>query len=126
MAGATIKGDAELRRKLAKLKDFSFLAPVVEAQAGEVMKVAQTYPPPRAGSTYIRTGTLRHGWNVESSDLKATIGNAVSYGPWVQSAEQQTWFHAETGWKTDAQIAEEKRESVLDAIKKAVDRHLGS
>ena len=39
-----IKGDAELRRKLAKLKDFSNLVPGLEAAAGHVKGKISKYP----------------------------------------------------------------------------------
>lgn len=35
------------------------------------------------------------------------VGTRVTYAPYVQSAERQQPFHADTGWKTDKQAVEE-------------------
>jgi len=38
--------------------------------------------------------------------LTREITTDVSYAPFVVSAEEQTWYHAAHGWKTDEQVAE--------------------
>ena len=53
-----------------------------------------------------------------------TLTNNASYAGLVMGPNEQTAYHAETGWKTTDQIAEEEQKTVLDTLKKAVDREL--
>ena len=127
MADAHIKisGLGPLQAKLNKLKDFSFVKHAVQTQADRVMGLMKVYPPQPPQSTYRRTDQLKHGWNVksENSGLRAIIGNAVEYGPYVQDEEMQAWMH-QGRWQTDSQIAEQERDEVIRAIKQAIDAAL--
>ena len=147
----TIRGDEELQRKLGKLKDLSFLKPVVRAGAVVVKGYMAQYPesseanrPNDKGRWYERgygpkwiradgtirgrqtSETLRKRWTTASrkGGLAQVIGNNASYARPVQDAEQQAKFHGRRGWRTDADAVEAKSAEVLKLIQKAVDREL--
>lgn len=69
---------------------------------------------------------LGRKWTVQAQNngMRVVVGNAVSYGPYVQDWAQQAKFHAARGWKTDSQVVGEERERVIkfvtDAIKEAL------
>jgi len=55
--------------------------------------------------------TARHG------SISAVVGTRATYAPYVQSAQQQQPFHADTGWVTDEQAVKRVSESgVIDDI----------
>jgi len=81
--------------------------------------IAKEYPGKRPGSTYTRTFQLANKWDYEFSALQARIYNDIPYGPYVQG-EKQTWFHAETGWKTADQISTETEESVRKQFEEVI------
>src|SRR5262245_56539893 len=63
------------------------------------------YPPPPAGSTYRRTGTLGRLWTAaqpefaaDASGFEASIGNATPYGDFVQGEHQASMHRGR--WKT--------------------------
>ena len=67
------------------------------------------YPPPPAGSTYGRTGTLGREITTEvrtmGTDIIGLIGSPTPYAPWVISTEQgsngagpQAWMHQGRWW----------------------------
>ena len=147
-----IKGDMELRLKLAKLKDLSNLVPAVHAAAVHVKGKIAHYPPSSGanvpggpgsqwyirgwGSKWMRMDGTVNGrmssedlgqkWSVYSnkSGLKQIIGNNTSYGKYVQDPNDQTDFHKRRGWKDTDTVANEEEETVLKMLKQAVDKIL--
>lgn len=79
----------------------------------------QTYPPPRAGSRYRRTGRLKRGWKVliVITEYSGSIGasNQVSYTEFVMGARQQ-WYHAETGWQKADNLVADSATQVQDQL----------
>jgi hypothetical protein len=90
-----------------------------------LLERVKQYPPKRAGQTYIRgqgtpdaSGRVRritsedlgHQWADEvvslGSEVRGTVGNNVTYGPYVQSREQQAWMH-QNRWSTIEDIIED-------------------
>ena len=67
---------------------------------------------------------LQQNWRTQRlTPLSREIFTEVSYAPWVVGAEDQTKVHAEHGWQTDEQIAQEVEEDpILDVI---IARELG-
>ena len=55
------------------------------------------YPPPPAGSTYRRTGTLGRTWQSEiratTSHVRAILANPTVYAPYVQDEDSQAMVH---------------------------------
>lgn len=89
------------------------------------------YPPQRPGARYRRTRTLGRNWSASRPTFQrvaggfiGTIGNAVPYAPWVQSAERQAWFHKSGGWRTDAQAIDEIVRPTAESEMEAAARRL--
>lgn len=62
---------------------------------------------------------------VSGGDVLGVVGNDVSYGPFVQSAEHQAWHHGLRGWKTDEQVLEEEAAWVQREFAGAIRTALG-
>lgn len=78
-----------------------------EALLGLIPDLA-SYPAQRAGSTYRRTGQLgrlwtsaKPTWASKPTGFIGTLGNATSYGPYVQGDEQSP---SNGHWKTAADV----------------------
>ena len=148
---SSITGDAELRRKLAKLQDMSQIYPALMAGGVHVEGKLKEYPPSTAanspggpGSQWYERGwgsrwqrmdgsmggrqsseTLGKKWTMQGSGGdKVIIGNNVSYGPYVQGPSEQAKALREIGWKTTDTVASEEAEVVLNMVKKEVDKIL--
>ena len=154
MANKSIRGDAELRRKLAKLKRLDGVAAAVQGGAETVLGAWKVRPPVsrrpqpfvsdkqrRGFFAKLRSGEIEvpyrrnqspqseqmsKRWAIESrkSGLAAVIGNNASYARLVRDSDEQTKYHKETGWKTDAQVIKETEAKVLKEIQKAIDKIL--
>jgi len=153
---STISGDAELKRKLAKLKDFSQLQPTLIAGGEHLKEIMMPYP---AGNQHrpqefvsdkqrryffwaLREGIIevpyrrgqspgsediQQAWNVKPEGWsRVIVGNDTTYGPLVQGAGTQTAYHQQTGWKTEDQGMKEGEAEVLNLIKKKVDQILAT
>ena len=103
-----VEGLDKTIRKLNSLGDPAIMKRAMHRSVQHIHVKIAKYPGPRAGSGYRRTGTLGRQWTtkVEQGGKVGKVGNTTPYAQWVQSAERQTWFHEETGWKTDEDIAE--------------------
>ena len=148
----TIKGDVELRRKLAKLVNPRELAPALKEASLYIKTKISTYPPSTAanvpggpGSHWYQRGwgskwmtmdgtvrgrntseTLGKSWTrrIEKEGLKFIIGNDTSYGKFVQGSDDQAKALKRIGWKTTDKVVEEEEEVVLNQLKKRVDQIL--
>ena len=142
----TIRGDAALRRKLAKLKNFKALVPAVKGAAEHVEQKIKPYPrktyrnfPPvpyyvrgkgmqvSANRNLGNSETLDKLWTVKGmkGGLQQIIGNKVSYGPRVQGPRQDALFK-EIGWKTTDEVMRDEERFVLEQIHKKVDQILAT
>ena len=143
-----IEGLEPLLRKLDNLEDLKKIKPALKAGAVHVMGAIKPYPPATianspsnptgrwyergygtrtaTGRGYKTSETLGRKWTVASRDRGFTqvVGNNVSYGPFVQSAEEQAKIHGKRGWKTDQQVIDEESDTVLDFVKDEIDRIL--
>ena len=83
------------------------------------------YPPPPAGSTYVRTYTLPTGWVVEQQKSSIYhIKNTVEYAHWVVSKKYQAWMHRGRWWTAEEVMNENRKDlnkSVLKAVKDLID-----
>lgn len=136
MATVTVRGLDKVIEKLAKVgKPGALRRPMTKAVAHLHDKIAK-YPPSstanspsngyswyeRGFGTRTRTGrawptseTLGRRWTheVSANGKEGTVGNNASYGPYVQSADQQAGFHARRGWVTDEKVAEDEADKVV-------------
>lgn len=77
---------------------------------------------------YKRSGNLGKRWTVAFRDggLTAVVGNNAPGAKWVQSAEDQSLYHKETGWKTDKQVAEQEAGAVKEILARYVRKEINS
>ena len=78
-----------------------------------------------SGKTYLTSQDLGHQWTIKVSGLTAEIGNAVTYGKYVQG-EEQVGYHKARGWKTIFQVVKEKTTEVGKMFAVVVDRLMAS
>jgi hypothetical protein len=120
----TITGMEQLYAKLGRVASHDKLEAPMKRGVYRLQAYMQDYPPAPAHSSYVRTGTLGRRWttNIDrnSDGLVGRVGNNVSYGPWVQSAQFQARFHARTGWRTDERAVEENRAEIVADFQQAV------
>lgn len=122
------RGFAKFQRSIEKLEESIRNTPyVLVGHVGDAIdqalmllqSKAAVYPPAPSGSTYRRTGTLGRLWtsgrrvvrkmDVYSAHVVGRVGNATPYVHLVQDPDEQTWYHARTGWQTTEQVAEDTR-----------------
>ena len=65
-------------------------------------------------------------WTIKERDggMTAVVGNNVSYGPFVQSAANQSPMMRKIGWKTTEKVADEEGPRVRELIAKAIRKAL--
>lgn len=149
-----IEGLEALERKLGRAVADSTINTAIKAAALHVKgKIAEypdatdanrpkTYQPGRWNTWYERgfgqkwaradgsvgsratSETLGRKWTIRTSNRSATIGNNVSYGPYVQGATRQTAAMRRIGWKTTKDVAEEESERVLRFVVREIEKAL--
>lgn len=117
------------QKVIARLSNFK-LAELLKRPFQKIMLKMQAdiakYPPPRTGSSYVRTGTLGRRWTtapIVISGLNAKVVNNTKYGPYVQSAKNQAWMHAGR-WQTDEDVMKANEKTALDLVDKAIEEYL--
>lgn len=133
--GISMPGLADLERKFEKAgRD---LRPELEQTTDRAVKYVHSsvpgYPPPPAGSTYERTGTLGRSLTTEvralGGDVVGAIGTNVVYSPWVISDEPamgagpQAWMHVGRWWTLQG-VVEKARDAVVGIYREMVQRLL--
>lgn len=74
---------------------------------------------------YPTSQALGRSWTIRvTSGLSGEVGSRVSYGPYVQGAEQAE-FHKRTGWSTIYQVAAEVAPTLTRMLTVVVNRLLG-
>jgi len=127
----SVSGIEEVERALQALRldaIRSDIADVMDEIAGD----AAAYPPPPAGSKYVRTNTLRAGWlsgqtrftASGQTQLEAVRENATPYGGYVQG-EDQAWMHVGR-WRTTEQMMDAWEDRVAQAVEAGLERVFGS
>lgn len=92
-------------------------------EGGEAFrKLMAEYPPPRPGSSYVRTGTLARGWRVNASPTMFRARNDVSYAVYVQGSYRR-WFHKDTGWRTPREVWNQRGEVVKVQLRRSLFKH---
>ena len=119
----TIRGEKELKAKLAKLSRLD-AEKAMKAMGLHLAGKMKAYPPARPESRYQRTRTLANRWDVTSKRDQATVLNRTPYSPYVQGDDTQAWFHKLTGWQTLKATAKANINEMVALLKKQVDRIL--
>jgi len=144
----------ELIRKFTKLSQFKNLTKSLKTAAGYVKNKIEQYPstgnkPPQGWASkrwtdkqrrwfwanfkkgnlklpYRRTNELRSGWRIRTAKggFSVSVSNPVKHGKYTQSPKKQTAYHAQTGWKTTTQVANEERDTVIEYIEQGIMRDL--
>jgi hypothetical protein len=100
----------------------------LDAVNGMLLRVAQVYPPAVPGSTYVRTETLRDGWEPIGPFAAGEQGvggvvNEVDYADYVMG-DRQAGVH-QGRWKTAEQIRDEQEAAAVATVEAAVQRRIG-
>lgn len=145
-----IRGLDRLVRKMDKLAQLESVKAGLKAGALHLKGAIAEYPPSseanqpsqqrwyergfgpkwrvRSGAIHSRhsSETLGRKWTVKGSNSNLTwrIGNNVSYGIYVQSAERQVWFHKKRGWKTDERVVKDESKTVNEFVAQYVRKAL--
>lgn len=124
----TIRGLQEFLAKLKRLQGSQFSVAMRDATQEAVLYVystVPTYPPPPAGSSYRRTGTLGRSITTEVKAIGTrqvgSIGTNVVYAPYVIDKERQAGMHVGRWW-TLQDVVLKARDKVIDIYIKAVRR----
>lgn len=104
------------------------LAAGLDAANDLLLRVATVYPPPLAGSTYVRTNRLRDGWEpigpfATNRQGTAGIVNGVEYADYVMG-DRQAAVHAGR-WQTAEQIARDQEGPITDLVEAALLTQIG-
>jgi len=68
---------------------------------------------------------LKEQWTVEPLGRTAVqVGNKVTYGPFVQDAQNQQWFHRMRGWQTIQTVAEQEKDRITNFLRTQIERWL--
>ena len=123
MAQIEIKGIDALFRKLDNAAAISTLRPPMQRDVYRLQAGMAKYPAARAGSSYVRTGTLGRRWTTKITEsnggLIGTVGNNTKYGPWVQSSAFQARMH-QGRWQTDADVAKKEEAAIVRDFEQAI------
>jgi hypothetical protein len=114
-----IEGIDDLLKRLDAAGDTKVLKDGMKSIGVSIATRMKIYPPQPASSSYARTGNLMKRWTskVEGDGSAVTIGNNAPYAKFVQSAEQQTWFHARTGWSTLEGTVNDRKEQIVAILR---------
>jgi hypothetical protein len=120
-----------IQRRLDTSDSGSTLRRVMNRAVLRIQAGMMEYPRQRAGSSYVRTGTLGRRWTTaietDGNDLLGKVGNNTEYGPFVQSEMYQAGVHKAI-WQTDRTVLERERPTIVgefarllgDAIRETV------
>jgi hypothetical protein len=145
MAKVEVRNLQRLMRKLNDLEKLEAIKPALQAAALHVKGVIAVYPPSSEANTpgqkrwYERGyGTRWPGggrktseilgkrWTIKARDggLTQVVGNNAKYAIYVQSKEHQMHKHGERGWKTDRDVLDSERDTIVKFLTDSVERVL--
>jgi hypothetical protein len=97
--------------------------------ATDIHMQMQTYPPARAGSTYVRRNNLRASWlkrvHEQGGAVIAEIvssGSVAPYNVWVQKHELQAAVHRGYWTNTDRMVVQRSADRVTRYFREELDR----
>lgn len=122
--------DSDVVEVLGRLASDNWLRPPMVRGLARLQGDLATYPPTRPGQRYIRgrgptnaqgqvtrltSQNLGKRWTSriteEGEGIRGEVGNNASYGPFVQSAEDQAWMH-QGRWPTDEMVANRNEDAI--------------
>ncbi len=127
MTSIKIEGVDKLIAKLGNVEGHAVLRKPMTRAVLRLQAGMAKYPAQRAGSSYVRTGTLGRRWTHRISESAAgvagKVGNNTSYGPLVQSAAYQSRIHSAL-WQTDEQVLKEQQPAIVRDFEQAISEAL--
>jgi hypothetical protein len=131
MASITITGVDELNRKLGRVTANKTLKTPMGRAMNRIQRDMMKYPPPIAGSLYVRTDALKNRWGAPNakkieqvaSGIVGHITNNLDYGPFVQSHLFQAGIHRGR-WQTDADVLDKNKSAIVGDFRKAIEKAL--
>ena len=133
----SVAGVDRLVAKLGRIDSMRPLAPAMRRAVNRLQRDMQEYPPVRPGSRYVRgrgmadaDGVVRRltseqlgkRWttkvDVSAAELVGTVGNNVSYAPFVQSRQFQVRVHRGR-WPTDASVMNRNAPAIVRDFEQA-------
>lgn len=122
--------DSEVVGILGQIAANNWMRPPMVRGLARLQHDMAIYPATRPGQRYIRgrgptnsrgqvtrltSQNLGKRWTSEINEtgngLEGQIGNNTTYGPFVQSSEQQAWMHAGR-WQTDEEVARQNEAAI--------------
>lgn len=125
----TITGAEEIVRRLDNATATQTLQRAVMRSVNLLANRMAKYPPARAGSSYVRTGTLGRRWTTEvktmSDRVQGKVGNNTVYGPWVPGKLFQATIHRGR-WQTDQDVMDRELPRIEGYFREELNRALES
>jgi len=120
----TISGVEAAGERLGRLRGIAWALRPMQRAVYLLQNRMANYPAQRAGSSYVRTGTLGRLWTtkVESSATRVTglVGNKLEYAPFVQSRQLQSRVHRGR-WQTEMDVIERSEREIIGLFRAAIE-----
>lgn len=118
-----VEGLDDVLKRLDSVSSIRTLEPAMWKAVYRLQADMQEYPPARASSPYVRTGTLGRRWTARVStagnELRGVVGNNTLYAPFVQSSRFQARVHRGR-WRTDLQVLDANRAAIVRDFQAAI------
>ena len=128
MANVKIEGLDKLVRKFGALAARDLLEPPMQRAVLRVHARMATYPGPKPGSSYVRTGKLGQSWTTKvtktGTQIAGVVGTVRVYAPVVQSRKFQATMHKPLWKNTDQAVMDEERDRIVADFRRTVQREL--
>lgn len=130
----TITGIDKLTAKLGRIQGAKILRPPMQRAVYRIQARMQQYPAARPGSKYIRGRGFEGGPRTSENlgkrwvtrivevpgGLRGSVGNNVSYAPYVQSKKFQARIHKRLWINTDRYVLDTERKNIVEDFRRAV------
>jgi hypothetical protein len=122
----TIRGVEVANARLSRLQGMAWAVRPMHQSVLLLQNRMAAYPPQRAGSAYVRTGTLGRRWTTRVQEIGnhtvlGTVGNNTTYAPWVQARYFQAGIHRGR-WQTEMDVTEQSRDEIAALFQAAIER----
>jgi hypothetical protein len=117
-----VKGLKALQKDMGKSVALLTILPPLAKGMRSIKTAARQYPPPPAGSRYVRTFKLRQSWedgtSARGSKAVGIVATDISYGPYVRGDKQAAIHRGR--WRLLEDIAESKLSEIEQDIEEEV------
>lgn len=120
----TISGVEAAGERLGRLRGIAWALRPMQRAVYLLQNRMANYPAQRAGSSYVRTGTLGRRWTTQIDETPnkviGRVGNNTEYAPWVQSRQFQAGIHRGR-WQTEQDVAERSATEIAEFFRIAIE-----